>query len=1024
MKIFQVRLINVKSYEDETVSFQDGLNFISGANGAGKTTVIESIGFALFDHLPYSVRQFVREGKRSGEIQVLFSGVDERLYRVIRKFNQSARTVKWEVYDEETGACLDELHGGGDVSLWIKENIGIDPADDLAKVFSQVIAVEQGLFSAPFLETAAKRRDVFEEIIKVQAYRNAFARTVSLVRLLEGQENAIASTIAGLQEAVAKIPLVNAELDGAVDTYARKSKELVAVQKEHEQHQKAEAQLAQLREKLEKSQLQEKLLWQDIQGQRELASSLGTAQQEAKLAAAKVEANLPAYQRYCQAGSKVKELEAKKAVKDRLARNLEQAEKAQATLRSAIDTASINLTDSRRQLAAEMSDVAARLERIKAESCELAADAIQLANWSNKTGSDASSYQRIKDWISQQEGTVFATSAAIRETENRLKQIGQRQNELKAVLQRENELAAIEQGLALERVLAEKAATESARQALLQNAEYLRQGKCPIVQDICPSHKVAGDLNQYLETKLQEFATVMDRLQLREEEERQKLAEYQSLQRALDQAKHALAELEVEQQRCQDSLAQTYRKAAETPVGILGQLLRKAESEEERLKELLLCAGRWLHERQWAKAGAELDLPSFDVGSSPGEPPTVEDFTHVKQQLSSLEEWLRQWEVWSAATKAWADRGSELIQTHQAWFTNWIHVLQLQRKEVKTHESTLSERLIHCQRQEVELNRKEEELGAKKVNLAKLTETVDGLVQRLQQYEGIEVALDLEKSVLAENLAGYEAYQANLQTASRLGSIQGQLAQTEKRIARSETELAVCRGTTARLQQEYDPEAHLRLRAQVQELFGRIQLCKADVGHLDKEISRLQSEKEQLDEKQKSLEENRRTLAVKVQTKDLAVLIRQVLKNAADPIAQIYRQHLSEQANVIFRQITNENVRLDWAEEYEVQLHDNHRGKERTRVFKQLSGGEQMAAALAIRLALMRVLSDVQVGFFDEPTTNLDEHRRQSLAQAIQNCTQDFEQLFVISHDDAFDALTDNTIVVHKDRGDGARTAQ
>ena len=35
-----------------------------------------------------------------------------------------------------------------------------------------------------------------------------------------------------------------------------------------------------------------------------------------------------------------------------------------------------------------------------------------------------------------------------------------------------------------------------------------------------------------------------------------------------------------------------------------------------------------------------------------------------------------------------------------------------------------------------------------------------------------------------------------------------------------------------------------------------------------------------------------------------------------------------------------------------------------------------MSAALAVRLALYREMSNIDVAFFDEPTTNLDETRR------------------------------------------------
>ena len=68
-----------------------------------------------------------------------------------------------------------------------------------------------------------------------------------------------------------------------------------------------------------------------------------------------------------------------------------------------------------------------------------------------------------------------------------------------------------------------------------------------------------------------------------------------------------------------------------------------------------------------------------------------------------------------------------------------------------------------------------------------------------------------------------------------------------------------------------------------------------------------------------------------------------------------------------------------------------------------------MCAALAVRLALLKTLADISIAFFDEPTTNMDEIRRSQLAEAISNL-KSFTQLFVISHDDTFEAITESII--------------
>jgi DNA repair exonuclease SbcCD ATPase subunit len=75
-----------------------------------------------------------------------------------------------------------------------------------------------------------------------------------------------------------------------------------------------------------------------------------------------------------------------------------------------------------------------------------------------------------------------------------------------------------------------------------------------------------------------------------------------------------------------------------------------------------------------------------------------------------------------------------------------------------------------------------------------------------------------------------------------------------------------------------------------------------------------------------------------------------------------------------------------------------------------------MAAALAVRLGLLRQVSTINLAFFDEPTANLDERRRDNLAEQILEI-KGFSQLFVISHDDTFEQDTDHVIHVVKEDG-------
>jgi exonuclease SbcC len=159
--------------------------------------------------------------------------------------------------------------------------------------------------------------------------------------------------------------------------------------------------------------------------------------------------------------------------------------------------------------------------------------------------------------------------------------------------------------------------------------------------------------------------------------------------------------------------------------------------------------------------------------------------------------------------------------------------------------------------------------------------------------------------------------------------------------------------------------------------------------------------------------QDRSTLLASVMQTSKAV--RSVLNDAGPLVAQRYREVVSDIANSIFCSIHEERAELSWKENYLVTLHD-HRGE---REFNQLSGGEQMTAALAVQLALAKEFPKLGVAMFDEPTTNMDKERRGELAKIIGRIkeTYGFEQLFVISHDEAFETMTEQIIRLEKEDG-------
>lgn len=83
------------------------------------------------------------------------------------------------------------------------------------------------------------------------------------------------------------------------------------------------------------------------------------------------------------------------------------------------------------------------------------------------------------------------------------------------------------------------------------------------------------------------------------------------------------------------------------------------------------------------------------------------------------------------------------------------------------------------------------------------------------------------------------------------------------------------------------------------------------------------------------------------------------------------------------------------------------------------SGAEKMLAAMAIRLALIKISSLPQGDLFilDEPATALDEENMEGFIRIIDMLKSQFKTIIVISHLDALKDIVDRQIVIDKTDG-------
>ncbi len=95
MRLISLHLWNLRSYEDATVEFGEGVNLFEGDIGSGKSTILLAIEFALFGLAEVASRSLLRHGEKEGGVELVFS-VRDRTVKATRRLRRTSTgaTVK------------------------------------------------------------------------------------------------------------------------------------------------------------------------------------------------------------------------------------------------------------------------------------------------------------------------------------------------------------------------------------------------------------------------------------------------------------------------------------------------------------------------------------------------------------------------------------------------------------------------------------------------------------------------------------------------------------------------------------------------------------------------------------------------------------------------------------------------------------------------------------------------------------------------------------------------------------------
>lgn len=164
MRINRIHLENYRIHEKLDVEFDKGINLLLGENGRGKSSILEAIGYALFDSelRGGNQREAIKYGKKSAKIEIEFTGIDGEEYIVTRKIPGSTA-----IYKKDNP----ELQLTGKEER-IRELCGIK--GDLKGIYDNVIVAKQNEFISSFKEKDTEREKIFNRVFNTDIYKKIY----------------------------------------------------------------------------------------------------------------------------------------------------------------------------------------------------------------------------------------------------------------------------------------------------------------------------------------------------------------------------------------------------------------------------------------------------------------------------------------------------------------------------------------------------------------------------------------------------------------------------------------------------------------------------------------------------------------------------------------------------------------------------------------------------------------------------------------------------------------------------------
>ncbi|WP_333870156.1 SMC family ATPase [Desulforamulus putei] len=972
MWIQKIRLKNIKSYGEGdsgqgiTVHLEPGINRIAGKNGAGKSTLIEAIGYALFDAEPVrgNARMakntyLLRNGSKSGEIDVWVWHQD-CLYRVERDVGNGGR--RWKVVREDDDFI--EAEGDQEVRAFLANLAGVDKPERLAEVFHSLLGVKQGRFTLPFDLKPGDAKNHFDPLLDVDIFRQCFdylkqpcdeirqdiANQRSVISGLEGQIAQLEDAPAKLEEGLKQRAALELLVEQCRERLAGAARDLAKYDLLLNQYQTAMLKVGEAKGKTEQARAEVNVASARVEEARRAAEILGQTRED--------------YQAFTMLEKQISHLEKQRATRDSLHKKLTSLQKEETALTRDLEARRLEAARDRESAVSKDREYQERLAAWQQQVSRYEAGEADALRAKERAAELKNCLVQVVEWLRAMSAVNKPAIDQLAELEQTLHfidnqipgQVAQAKEQLEQAEVRERACRDL-----LERTKQDKAILE-------QQLERLSSGRCPLLGTAC---------SQFDPNKAREDLALLN-LKIKAAAE-----EYQEKLRLVAEARAQLEKwlaLEREQVEKQARVRQLGKSIA----GLYHQLEDPAGRVAAEKLVLELKTGEKPPRLKGLEATGEFDAAAYRAA--------VQEMKDLQMSV------YRCFQTWKPVVEEQYNAAQENMTMRVA-----------RRKELDAED-----RALQALARDIELLLQRSEEAARKAadlaaSVADIQQQIQELEHTLQPFAGLDEKLAAANRLKGRHLPGYTKYLQNQPVAEKIQEYLDRLEQCKSSLREAEAELAVAEQNFKAAEAAYNPDqhkelkdAHARANLDLGEATSKLDEAVRAVEEQMQRVQRLNRLHRQRDEQVKEL--------LRLQAQETILeKARHVLKNAQEPVARNLTSRVAAQAQAIYNSMSNEAAQFHWRSGDYCLTVTTVSGEKR---FASLSGGQQMKAALAMQLALVKEFSAAGFCAFDEPTYGLDTESRVMLAEAISKAQQEckFEQLLLVSHDQAFDDKVEHAL--------------